>query len=452
MIVTESTVEFENIDDLIIFTRFNPKNEKSVPKGYELAEDVVNNKGGVLYAKDSEVDAVRIGRLQRIIENNPEMKPKFVLKRSELFEKIEREKIHSALNRLIESKKTRAEFNKMMKTLNNAVEARWKLMLTDPEIVLYISQLKFLEDKTKKTTIDPFYNHMVNTAIYAMGIMINIIQVTQEKFSAEDMAELLLVAMLHAAKGWESVGQHMDAPLEERKKKYIEANAENGKYLKKYGLSNDQLDAIDLCYQYSDGKLDLLELDTKPAKIAQMVSIARHFDERISGLWGSGITPREAVDNFYVLAQNNKAPKAVVDALAKGLKFSNLFDFYHELEVLNQACHRNSAKPYPMTGFKSPVLYVCQKYLKECKEIVASAKSITVFKEMGGLEEGSYGRCEGLSDKLVSFYEEHYHDIKEEVLEKAGSASKKNNKETNGTGPKDAGKDKKDPKKTDNAT
>ena len=112
----------------------------------------------------------------------------------------------------------------------------------------------------------------------------------------------------------------------------------------------------------------------------------------------------------------------MVDSLAKGLKFDNLFDFYHELEQLVQACHRQAGRPYPMTGFKSPIIFVCQKNIKECKEYVASAKSITVFKEVGGLEEGSYGRCEGLSDKLASFYEEHYHEIKEEVLEKANTS------------------------------
>ena len=71
-----------------------------------------------------------------------------------------------------------------------------------------------------------------------------------------------------------------------------------------------------------------------------------------------------------------------------------------------------------MTGFKSPVIFVCQHNLYDCKEFVASAKSITVFKEMGGLEEGSYGRCEGLSDKLIDFYEGHYKEITDDVTSK----------------------------------
>ena len=43
---------------------------------------------------------------------------------------------------------------------------------------------------------------------------------------------------------------------------------------------------------------------------------------------------------------------------------------------------------------------------------------------MGGLKEGQYGRCEGLSVGLVQFYGEHYKEIKDEVKAKQIGPSK----------------------------
>ena len=418
MIINSDSIEFESIIDLSIFVRYNPKNNKSVPAGYILAENVVNKEGAVLYAKDSEIDATRIGRLIRIIENNPDMKLNFVIKLNDAVILIEHKKILAAVSRLIESKAGRTEFSKLMPVVKATVESRIDGILKDPEVTLYLSRLKFLEDKTKKTKINPFYNHMLNTLIFSMGIAVNLHQVTQEKFEPEDVEAIGLTALLHASGGWETSGEYIDLPLEERRTKYSEANEKNSINLKTYKINEDVLNAIEFCYQFQKEQLDFLPQNAKAAKYAKIVSVASAFNVAMSGLWEPARTPREVIDQFYMKAQTKKMPKAEVDALAKGLKFTSLFDFYHELEILNNSCKRNAGAAYPMTGFKSPIIYVCKYNLHECKEFVASAKSITVFKEIGGLEEGAYGRCEGLSSRLIKFYEEHYKEIKDEVLEK----------------------------------
>jgi len=423
MIIKSNTIEFDSIDDLCIFVRYNPKNDKSVPSGYILNEDVVNKKGGILYTKDSEIDAARITRLKRIMENNPDISPKFVIKINDDVVKIEHVKIMSAVNRLMESKAGRREFTKLMQVVKATLGTRISDILKDPEITLYISHLKFLEDKTKKSKINPFYNHMLNTLIFATGIMANYYNITQEKFAPEEVAKLGLAALLHGAGGWEKSGEYMEFSIEERHAKYVEANSKNYQNLKSYKLDNTILEAIEFCYQFQIDKMDFLKEESKAAKYAQVVCLASWFNEAITGLWKPAITPREAIDVLYIKTQEINFPKVYVDALAKGLNFNNLFDFYHELDVLNNACHRASGKPYPMTGFKSPVMFVCKNNMHECKEYVASAKSINIFKSIGGLEEGSYGRCEGLSKRLIRFYDEHYRDIKDEVIEKAQKLS-----------------------------
>lgn len=429
MIVKPNTIEFDNIDDLCIFVRYNPKNDKSVPSGYILNEDVVNKKGGILYAKDSELDAARITRLKRIMENNPDISPKFVIKINDDVVKIEHVKIMSAVNRLMESKAGRREFTKLMQVVKATLGTRISDILKDPEITFYISYLKFLEDKTKKSKISPYYNHMLNTLIFATGIMANYYNMTQEKFVPEEVEKLGLAALLHGAGGWEKSSEYMGLQIEERRAKYVEANSKNYQNLKSYKLDNTVLEAIEFCYQFQIDKMDFLKDESKAAKYAQIVCIASSFNEAITGLWKQAVTPREAIDVLYIKTQEINLPKVYVDALAKGLNFNNLFDFYRELDVLNNACHRAFGKPYPMTGFKSPVMFVCKNNVRECKEYVASAKSITIFKSIGGLEEGSYGRCEGLSKRLMQFYDTHYKDIKEEVIEKMQKLSAQHEEE-----------------------
>lgn len=418
MIVNPDSIEFESLDDLCIFVRYSAKNSKSVPAGYVLAEDLLNNKGGVLYAKDTELDASRITRLIRILENNPEIKPSFLIVLNDTVLKTEHAKILAALNRLIESKAGRKVYSKLMFSVKALIESRINDILKDPEIILYISKLKFLEDKSKKSNINPFYNHSLNSLIFAMGITANLMELSQEKFEPKEIGEIGLVALLQNSGGWETCGQYMELPIEERKSKFIEANEKNQNNLQMYNVNPEVLESIDYCYDFQAGDLDFLKDDSKTAKYAQIASVAGAFNEALSGLWGSAKAPREVLDSLYIQAQQEKIPKSLVDALAKGLKFHDMFDFYRELDILNNLCKRESGKAYPMTGFKSPVIFVCQHNLHECKEFVASAKAITIFKEVGGLEEGSYGRCEGLSTRLLDFYEAHYKEIKDEVTTK----------------------------------
>ncbi len=147
MNITPDTLEFGSIDDLSIFVRYDAKNPKSVPKGYVLAEDMLNNKGGVLYAKGTEIDGSHIGRLIRILENNPEVKPKFILKLNDIVIKIEQAKILAGIKQLIDSKASRKVYARFMASVKKVIELRFHDILTSPDIILFISKLKFIEDK-----------------------------------------------------------------------------------------------------------------------------------------------------------------------------------------------------------------------------------------------------------------------------------------------------------------
>ncbi|MCP4728177.1 MAG: hypothetical protein GY863_24270, partial [bacterium] len=96
--------------------------------------------------------------------------------------------------------------------------------------------------------------------------------------------------------------------------------------------------------------------------------------------------------------------------------------------------------------------FVCSKNLIDCKEFVASAKSITIFKDVQGLSAGSYGRCEGLSAKLALFYDDHYKEIKDDVLAKEARNTKAGSEEEENAEPEqEEAKDKKEGKEEENA-
>lgn len=430
MKILSDAIEFDNIDDLCIFVRYDPKNDKSVSNGYVLAEDMLNNKGGVLYAKDTEIDSVRIKRLIRILENNPEVKPKFIIKLNDIVVKIEEAKMLVRINRLIDSKASSKVYGRLMASVKKLLESSIHDIFASPELILYISKLKFLENKSKKSKISPFYNHMLNTLIFSMGIVAYLKDEAKVQLETDDIGTIGVLALFHAVGGWETSGENLELPLDVRKVKYIEANEKNYETLKNdelisQSIKNDGIfEAIKYCYEFQTDKCDFFNSESKTALYANIVCVASSFNQDISGLWGTQRTAREVIDAQYVKVQSQKMPKPYVDALAKSLQFNDMFEFYQELEILMNSCKRNAGKPYPMTGFKSPIIFVCEHNIHECKEYVASSTAISVFKEMGGLKEGQYGRCEGLTAGLVQFYGEHYKEIKDEVKAKQIGPSK----------------------------
>ena len=110
MIINTDIIEIGDLEELIAFTWFKPSVSRSVPGGFTLAENLVNNKGGILYPKGTDLDADKIGRLIKLRDNNPDWKFIFKLERSERLNKTLCDRIYSDFNRFIVSKESRMEF------------------------------------------------------------------------------------------------------------------------------------------------------------------------------------------------------------------------------------------------------------------------------------------------------------------------------------------------------
>ncbi|MFC1477371.1 hypothetical protein ACFL6L_02780, partial [candidate division KSB1 bacterium] len=105
----------------------------------------------------------------------------------------------------------------------------------------------------------------------------------------------------------------------------------------------------------------------------------------------------------------------VVKAITLGLNLKDIFDFYQEMDNLKKMCDFQGgqhAYPYPMTGFKSPTIFICKEGIETCEYYEKSLKAVSLIKPMGDLKEGKYARCLLTTPKLLQFYQDHYEEIK----------------------------------------
>ncbi|NVM02856.1 MAG: hypothetical protein HWN67_11000, partial [Candidatus Helarchaeota archaeon] len=262
----------------------------------------------------------------------------------------------------------------------------------------------------------PYYNHLINTALIVIGIFNQAFKLVSKKFISEDIIKGIQVAVFHGIGGASFIELFYDKPHEEQKIRYAEGNKNSSGMASEMDLDSEVVKAIKYCSDFEQGKKDFINKDDKISDYANMVLVASIFDAKISGLFGNPVTPKDAADKLYVMSTNKEIKKIYVDALAKSLKLGYLFDFYYEIEKLNKACpYGKHGRPYPMTGFKSPVIYLCKGRITKCKHFVTSSKAVTIFRKTGDLEEGSYGRCEWLSNELIKFYDKFYEQIKEDT-------------------------------------
>ena len=420
MIVGTDNIVIENLDDLISFTWYKPKVNKSVPPGFTLAENLLNNKGGILFAKGTEIDANKVERLIKLKENNKSWKFEFHLERSEKLINTLNERLFADFNRFLVSKKSKQEFKRFMEKVGNMLENYRKEILNNDEIVLKLYSIRFKEEKCNPDSRTPYYNHLLNTALIVMGMINQAISKFAKKFASEDIVKGAQVGIFHGIGGISLVDTFCEKAPEEQKIRYTEGNKNSSGMASHLGLGHDVVGSIKHCNDFEQGNKEFMEKEEKISEYANMAIVASNFNAKISGLFGDPSPAKNVVDQLYVMATNNELKKIYVDMLATGLKFGYLFDFYYEIEKLNKACpYGKHGRPYPMTGFKSPVIYVCKGNVTTCKHYVSSSKAVTIFKKVGELNEGTYGRCEWLSNGLIKFYDKFYEQIKEETISRS---------------------------------
>ncbi|MFC1493445.1 HD domain-containing protein, partial [candidate division KSB1 bacterium] len=357
-----------------------------------------------------------------------EYKFKLSVKKSKAVANFFRDTIKRDFTKALESKKNKQEFRKSIGRLEKTIGMYIDDILRDDELIYILFRARSIDELSSKAGIPRYFYHQINVAIFALEILQNSLLNTGIRFDKNDLINIGILCLIHDIASIENLGHYIDLPVDKVKEYYFQELQQSFITAKMINLEMDIIDSLKKFGEYYQGKKEVLfEEDGKAISYANVLITADIMDLKVSGVFENPTPIRTATDQLYQMSNNKELKRGFVDALAKGLKLNELFDFYREIERLNKACLlKKYAKPYPMLGFKSPVLYLCAGKRRDCREYAKDSKAVNLVKASSGLEPGTYGRCKLLSKELVKFYESHYSDIKENVMMRA---EKNKNKE-----------------------
>jgi len=416
----KDTIDLSGIDSIIKFTRFHPSKPDMFLDGLELAEDLRTDTGTILYTQGTQISRERISRLLQLRESNPNLAMVFKIKRSaKLIQKF-RDEITSRLKKLFEHRQGTKVFRELLTSIGRNIETFVEEILSDDNIVLAIYKVKFICESAKAKRSFLFMDHAINVAIFSAAVA------SSEPYSSEvggDKAKLIDViktSLFHNYGSLLQIDSILDAPANERFDKYWEANRNGCFSLDSLQLSFEIMDSIRYLCEYYAGRKDFLERDEWPAVMANIILVVDVFLQSESGLFKEPQPVSQIVDNLNVKAMEREYNSTAVRALTLGLNLQDIFDFYHEMDSLIKQCvnDEETAVPYPLTGFKSPTIFICRKNVHSCPHFETSIKAVNLVKKMGDLVPGEYHRCQLLTPKLLTFYKKHYGEIKETTAEK----------------------------------
>ena len=411
MVINPETIEFDSLESLQAFIIYQKKAKIGKNAGFLLAENLLNQKGGILYPQGMDLDEDRIVRLQRLHENNPEWEFSFSLQKNDKLCKTLLTRILGQCGRIIKSRKGKQEYRRLYEKIEKMLEMYTDEIFKPDDFVYALYQAWFTESINSESGRNLYFLHLLSSMLLSLGVIQQAHQTMHLPFGREDYVKAAQTSLLRNIAGVEGVAFAKKKTPEQLFEMYVQANGNSAVVAGRLQMPPEVLEAVKYCSEHDKGNYDFIDKDTPESKLANIVITADYFDLKVMELFSPAEPPQRAADKMYVEAQDGKFVKVYVDSLAKGMRFGQLFDFYFEIERLNNACTFGPGKlgrPYPMTGVKSPVIYVCGAHKEKCEHFSVSTKSVTIFKKVGDLEEGSYGRCEFLSKQLIKFYDEYY--------------------------------------------
>lgn len=417
--VTEDAIVIEGIKTLIAFSKYHPIKKDTVLKGLYLAEDLLNEKGGVLYSSGTELDHQVITRLVKTQDLNPETTFQFKVQRSPELTRTLVNRIISDVVRLIRLRSSSKTYSFLFTGQEKQIVQYITEVFTGEDILYALYQQKMMTELVKIKEPAQYYNHALNVAIFSVALARSD-NFKDWNWGKDNYLELVKAAILHNFGSVVKFEDILSKNEEFRKDEYLKALKETDTHTGEFSLGADAKETIHKVIEHFEDPSKLINDTEVSGLYANMILIADIFCNGIQGLFKARLSPRDSVDAMNVQAVEGKLHPKIVEALTQGLTFIDMFDFYREIKRLTRECpYGEYAWPYPMTGFKSPVVFVCKVHKKTCEHYEAGMKAITTYKETGGLAEGQYCRCQLTTPQLQRFYEDHYEEIKEEVVLKA---------------------------------
>ncbi|MCP4725363.1 MAG: hypothetical protein GY863_10020 [bacterium] len=409
------TIEIEGVKNLIVFCRYKPMKLDEFVYGLELAEDLHSEEGVTLYTSGTSIAPNHVKRLVELTKTYPNLELVFKIKRTKTLLDMFRKELTDTFKRIFKSKARFEKFKVLMDHISTGFFGILEDIFKDEKILLTLYKLKFITDSSTFKNSRVFLNHSYCIVIYTYGIMKTKEFRKNFEFEEEDIYKTLMTAFLHNYSAILNMEKVLAKSMDSISDKYMRESRESDYIVNELSLHRDIQDAIRNVNDYFHGRDRFISGDDKKEEMyANVVLVAVLFNQYDFGLFVDKYELSKNLDQLNVMAMNEKLNKKTVQSITIAFKFQDLFDFYMEMENLHNMCEWKHGRPYPMTGFKSPTLFLCKEGKKDCEHFEISLKAVAIVKKVGDLEEGKYARCKLTTPRLLDFYKEHYSSIKKE--------------------------------------
>jgi hypothetical protein len=412
-----NVVRIGTLDELKLYTAYQPDSKNSVAPGFVLAEPVLNERDILVYPAGTEITYKEISRLAQLQETSAHFTPAFVLQKNIQLIKNCRERLTREFQRLIDSKKRNAKYADFMKDIEKTLNFYMDGILGSDDVVYALSQMRLDEQRQgQNSSSTRFFNHCIHTMLYSLGIAKNSHRITN--YQSDDYIALAKAALFQSIGSIGRMDDLIGLETESLVRRFYEVNLESHGYLAEFGFEPKIANIIRKANEYFIGKIDFVLGKDNSDMASSIILTASIFDTLESGLLGDPKPLKDILEDMYERSLTGKLRKEFIDGLAAALKQKPLVDFYGELDKLKNSCTLKKPdkypSPYPLTGFKSAVVFLCKGNCTQCPDF-GSNKAVNVVKKTSGLEPGSYGMCIKMTIGLRAFYQRFYPDIKAAV-------------------------------------
>ena len=422
--IQKKTITISSIDTLAEFSRYRSSELKFI-EGLVLAEDLISKADVTLYTKGTKITPARLTRLIKLKNSQKIFDSAITLIRNKTLITTFREELNKRIEHQFNSWLNTKKYRDLFFEHREEIKKYIVQFLSDDDFVLEIYKLLFFCESAKVKRSILFFNHAINVALFSAAIALSPRYCKVVGKDTERIIDFFKAGMFHNYGALDKIDKILDSYVEERYRMYLEANRAGYSQLSSINLGTEVIDAISLICEYFVERKDFLEKDDWTSTIANITLVAEIFLRQESGLFAVPHEPRDLIDQMNVEMTNKNLNKRAVQVLTLGLNLQDIFDFYEELDYLIKECiHGNSGFPYPLIGFNSPTFFICKNYVKDCEYIEGSIKAVNPVKLYGDLMPGHYHRCWLLTPKLITFYKDHYKEIKKTAHDEKSNETK----------------------------
>ena len=405
------------LDNLVKLSRYNPNKPHLFLDCLELAEDFGIDKDTIICPKDTVLSREGLEKLLLLKKSNRRLKFEFQIKLSETILEKFRIEIKGRFNTLLEKRKAVEPYGRFFQNLENNLPPILERLLADDKLILTFYNLLLRSGSSKNKREVFFFDHSFEVVLFSLVIALsegyaNIIRDNKDK-----LVEIARTGLFHNYAALVAIDRVLEASERDRLQAYWEAIRNGWQALGKLEPGAKVVDSIRCLCEYSMNKLGFIQSRQWPAVMANIVLVAIIFLQKERGLFGNPQPVKLAADQLSGRAMEGGFSDLAVQCLTSELNLRYLFDFYYMMKDLGRECPYNSAVAYPLTGYKSPTLFVCKKTVRECPYLEGSRTAVHLVKDLGELERGKYYRCNLLTPQLMTFYEKHYDEIKNSAHE-----------------------------------